>query len=60
MLKPDSKMLLLPKLLPEENDAQEEKIDRAANCKVMTDVVPGLLHFLAPVYVIENKNGIHV
>ena len=51
-------MLLLYKLVPEENDAHKEKIDRAADCKVIADIMPGLLHFPAPMYVVENKYGI--
>jgi len=51
-------MLLLLKLLPKKNDTHEENIDRAADGKVVAYVMPCLLHLLAPVYVIENENGI--
>ena len=53
-------MLLLFELVAEKNDAHKEKINGTANSNMVFDVIPGLFHLAAPVYIIKNKNGITV
>jgi hypothetical protein len=50
-------MLRFFEFLPEKNDPYEKKVDRTANSRVHFYLLPGLLHFKAPVNIVKDKNG---
>ena len=58
MSEPDSEMLLLFEFLPEKNDADKKKINRTPDSRMFFNMLPCLLHFLTPVNIVKNKNGI--
>ena len=58
MSEPDCEMLLLFEFLPEKNDADKKKINRATNSRMRLDMIPRIFHFPAPVNIVKNKNGI--
>jgi hypothetical protein len=51
-------MLFFPEFLPEKNDPDKEKVNAAADRWMIFNGLPGLFHFPAPVYVIEDQDGI--
>src|SRR5438128_1177782 len=51
-------MLIFPELLPEENKPYEEKVNRTANRRMATHLVPCFFHFCTPMDIIENENTI--
>ena len=51
-------MLFFPEFVPEKNNTDKEKIDAAMDRWMFLNGFPGLLHFPAPVYIIENKDGL--
>ena len=56
--KPDTEMLLLFKLLAEENKAEKEDVDSTADGWMLPDLLPGSFHFFAPVNIVKNKDRI--
>ena len=58
MSEPDREMLLFFELLSEKNDTDKEKINRTPNGGMFFNMFPGLLHFLTPMNIIKNENGI--
>ncbi len=51
----DTKMLFFPKFLPEKYNPDKEQINRTANLRMGLYRFPCLLHFPAPVYIIEYQ-----
>ena len=48
-------MLLFFEFFPEKNNPQKEKINGTCHSNIFTDLLPGIFHSPAPVYIIKNK-----
>src|SRR6478609_2311017 len=55
-LKPQHKMLLFFLLCPEKYHSEMKKVEAEPHVRMGNNRLPGFLHALAPVNVVENKN----
>src|SRR6185503_12988061 len=55
--KPYAKMLLYLELLPHDHQPDKKKIDGHIYPWITLDLLPGFLHFLAPVYIVKDEYG---
>ena len=50
-------MLLFPDLLPENQNANEEQVHTQRYGRMIFTILPCLLHFLAPMYIVQYDDG---